>query len=389
MIAQTQAPPPPEQAARPRLRERVYAWLDERTGLDAMLKMPMPRSAGWLHTLGGISFFLLLLQFGTGILLAMYYRPTPEAAYDSVRHIGNHVAYGWLIRGLHHWGANAMVLLVFLHGVRVLFYSAYKPPRELNWITGIGLMGVTLGFSFTGYLLPWDQLSYWATTVGTQLTDAVPIIGKQLLVILRGGEHVGGQTLTRFFAIHVVVLPLTALALLGIHFALERRLGLVEAPWRRFRSRGPTDDVAAPHGAGGEPFYPNHVWREGVVFCLVFALLLALIALLPPQLHPKANPAETPEHIKPEWYFLAAYQFLKLFPQRIPVLAGIPGVNLILGEGRFFSMVLQGLAMLALVLLPFLDRSPERDPRRRPKFTIIAVAGLLALLALTLWGKYS
>lgn len=173
-----------------------------------------------------MTFFLFLIQAATGILLTLYYRPTPEGAYESVRHITNHVHYGWLIRGIHHWAANVMILMVILHMLRVYFYAAYKSPRELNWLVGVGLLGITLAFGFTGYLLPWDQLAFWATTVGSQIAGAVPIVGAPLLVMMRGGETVTGETLTRFFAAHVIILPVATIVLLGLHFLMIRRQGI-------------------------------------------------------------------------------------------------------------------------------------------------------------------
>jgi quinol-cytochrome oxidoreductase complex cytochrome b subunit len=208
----------------------IYGGLDRRLefkdALEKALKKPVPKHVNWSFCFGGMTFFLFIIQAVTGILLTLYYRPTPEGAYESVRHITNHVTFGWLIRGIHHWGANAMIMLIFLHMARVYFYGAYKTPRELNWIAGIGLLGITLAFGFTGYLLPWDQVSYWATTVGSEIAGAIPIVGGTLLLMLRGGESVTGETLTRFFAAHVIILPLVTIILLAFHFLMIRRQGI-------------------------------------------------------------------------------------------------------------------------------------------------------------------
>ena len=208
----------------------IYGGLDRRLeikeALSKALKKPVPKHINWSFCFGGLTFFLFIIQAFTGILLTLYYRPTPEGAYESVRHITNHVAFGWLIRGIHHWGANAMILMVIFHMLRVYFYGAYKSPRELNWVVGVGLLGITLAFGFTGYLLPWDQVAFWATTVGSQIAGAVPVVGGPLLLMMRGGEMVTGETLTRFFAGHIIILPVVTVVLLGLHFLMIRRQGI-------------------------------------------------------------------------------------------------------------------------------------------------------------------
>lgn len=208
----------------------IYGGLDRRLdfkdALEKALKKPVPKHVNWSFCFGGMTFFLFIIQAVTGILLTLYYRPTPEGAYESVRHITNHVTFGWLIRGIHHWGANAMVMLIFFHMARVYFYGAYKSPRELNWMAGVGLLGLTLAFGFTGYLLPWDQLAFWATTVGSQIAGAVPIVGNTFLLMMRGGVGVSGETLTRFYSAHVIILPVATIVLLAFHFLMIRRQGI-------------------------------------------------------------------------------------------------------------------------------------------------------------------
>jgi quinol-cytochrome oxidoreductase complex cytochrome b subunit len=208
----------------------IYGGLDRRIefreALEKALKKPVPKHVNWTFCFGGMTFFLFIIQVFTGILLTLYYRPTPEGAYESVRHITNHVSFGWLIRGIHHWASNIMILMVVLHMLRVYFYGAYKRPRELNWLAGVGLLGVTLAFGFTGYLLPWDQVAYWATTVGSQIAGAVPIVGPTFLLMMRGGEMVTGETLTRFFSAHVIILPVASVVLLAFHFLMIRRQGI-------------------------------------------------------------------------------------------------------------------------------------------------------------------
>jgi len=210
-------------------------WLDERIGWrkvwDAIFLRKIPK-VNWFYTLGSATLFVALMQGITGILLTIYYVPTPDHAYDSVLFISNQVPGGWFIRGVHHWGASAMVLLTVLHMVRVILYGAYKFPREVTWFTGVGLLLVVMGFGFTGYLLPWDQKAYWATTVGTEIAGVAPLIGDPLLRIMRGGEDLSAVTLARFFGTHVWVLPTILLLLLGSHLYLIIRLGISAVPKR-------------------------------------------------------------------------------------------------------------------------------------------------------------
>ncbi|MFQ6112168.1 MAG: cytochrome b N-terminal domain-containing protein [Nitrospinota bacterium] len=210
----------------------VYGPLDERLSIrDAIqkaLRKPVPSHVNWTFCFGGITFVLFLILALTGILLLMNYRPTTAEAYASVVEITNNVPFGWLVRGIHHWAGTLMIVSVFIHMARVFFYRAYRPPRDFNWIAGMILLMITLGFGFTGYLLPWNQLSYWATTVGTEMAGAVPFIGEQLKFLVRGGPDVSQLTLTRFFAIHVVILPAVAVIFLAMHFAMIRRQGVAK-----------------------------------------------------------------------------------------------------------------------------------------------------------------
>lgn len=208
----------------------IYGALDERLSfrdaLEKALKKPIPKFVNFWFCFGGITFFLFINQVITGILLAFYYKPSPTTAYESIKYIMNEVPLGWLIREMHAWGANLMIFSVFIHIGRVFFYKAYRPPRELNWIVGTFLLFMTLTFGFTGYLLPWDQLSYWATTVGTEIAGGVPIIGDFILLILRGSANVSDTTLARFYAIHTLVLPWFITFCLIAHFVMIRRQGI-------------------------------------------------------------------------------------------------------------------------------------------------------------------
>jgi quinol-cytochrome oxidoreductase complex cytochrome b subunit len=220
------APGPPAPA-----EKGAIPWLLRRLGLTATMEdqynriVPM-HATNYIYCFGGIAFVLFVILAATGILLAVYYEPTPDTAYQSVLNISTHVQFGWWIRSIHRWAAGGMVLLVFVHLLRVFFTGAYKAPRELNWLTGVALLLITLGFGFTGYLLPWDQKAYWATKVGTDIAGSVPVIGHFLLVTLRGGEQISAATLGRFYDLHVLVLPAVIVVLLLGHFWMIRRHGI-------------------------------------------------------------------------------------------------------------------------------------------------------------------
>ncbi|HLC05083.1 MAG TPA: cytochrome b N-terminal domain-containing protein [Anaerolineales bacterium] len=214
---------------------RVGDWLDERVGWrriwEAIFLRKVPK-VNWLYTLGSATLFLAVNQIVTGILLTIYYVPTPDHAYDSVQFITGQVPAGWLIRGLHHWGASAMVVLAGLHMLRVILHGAYKYPREVTWFTGVFLLLVVIGFGFTGYLLPWDQKAFWATIVGTRIANVTPVIGETILRIMRGGEELSAVTLARFFGVHVWVLPVALLSLMLVHLYLVIRIGISAMPKR-------------------------------------------------------------------------------------------------------------------------------------------------------------
>jgi quinol-cytochrome oxidoreductase complex cytochrome b subunit len=214
---------------------RFGNWLDERLSWrqvwQAIFLRKIPK-VNWAYTLGSASLFIALLQIFTGILLTIYYVPTPDHAYDSVQYITTQVPAGWLVRGLHHWGASAMVVLTGLHMLRVILYGAYKFPREVTWFSGVFLLLVVISFGFTGYLLPWDQKAYWATTVGTRIAGVAPVIGDSILRVMRGGDELTAVTLARFFGVHVWVLPVLLITLVGIHMYLVIRLGISAPPKR-------------------------------------------------------------------------------------------------------------------------------------------------------------
>lgn len=216
------------------MRSRLYQWLDSRLKLKSLghtlLDEPIPGGASWIYVFGSATLFLFLLQAVTGMFLALYFAPTPDHAYDSIQYIEQEVMFGWFVRGLHHWGASAIMVAVGLHLLQVYSYGAYKPPRELMWMVGVILFLILLAFAFTGYLLPWGQTAYWATQVGINMVGTFPLIGGFLIRVLRAGETLGALTLTRFFAVHVMFLPALMLIGVAVHLFILRRVGPA-GPW--------------------------------------------------------------------------------------------------------------------------------------------------------------
>jgi quinol-cytochrome oxidoreductase complex cytochrome b subunit len=347
--------------------------LRARSLFAALLHVRIPAEARTYY-LGGITLFLFGVQVVTGTLLSLYYKPTPDAAYDSVKYITSVVEFGWLIRSVHHWAANGMIIALVLHVLRVFVQGAYKYPRELTWVFGVALLAVTIGFGFTGYLLPWDQKAFWATTVGTEIAKAVPFIGDPLLQLLRGGPDVTDATLSRFFGMHVLVLPLALGGLLVVHLTIVHQLGLASP--RRPELR-PGQTSAPGYRERLKPFFPHYVLDEVIAWAVVLAALVVLASVLPAGLEDKADPLVTPQHVKPEWYFLAVYQLLKIVPSLGPLTA------------RDVGILTPMFAMVVLVMLPFLDRNPEVIPRRRPVALLLGAATIVGLIVLTIWGQVS
>lgn len=349
-----------------RIGGEIYRWLDDRVQISKavdfgykQLTKPVPKHVNWLFSFGTVTLTFFASQFLSGLLLMIYYEASAESAYNSVRFIMEKVRFGWLIRQVHSYGSNFMIAFLFLHSIRVFFYGGYKKPREITWLFGFALLAVTLGFGFTGYLLPWDQLSYWATTVGTEIAGATPVIGSYLIILLRGGETISEVTLTRFFAVHVVVLPWVFMGLVAVHLFLIRYKGISTLDPASVPEKTPEELKKA----GGKAFYPGHVLKEASVVLLMLAAMILMIVYAPLPLHEKADPFNTPVGVKPEWYFLSMYQALKYMPK----LLGILGT---------------GLIILALFLLPFWDKTPARHPGRRPIAVAIGILFIIANIAL-------
>jgi cytochrome b6 len=281
------------------------------------------------------------------------------------------VPFGWLIRNIHSWSANLLIGLAFAHFFSVFFLKAYRKPRELTWVSGIFLLFLMLAFGFSGYLLPWNELSFFATKVGTGIAGAVPIVGHFTLRLLRGGDDVTGATLSRFYGLHVAVLPAMATALVAAHLLFVQRQGM-SVPIGVERRLKPGERLPQM------PFFPNYILRDVLAWYIALAALAALAAFYPWELGTKADAfAVVPPGIRPEWYFLATFHTLKLIPSRI-----------LFFEGEQVGVVAFGLVVVFLVLVPFLDRRASRG-EPSPLFTALAIAGLLYLVTFTIVGHYA
>jgi ubiquinol-cytochrome c reductase cytochrome b subunit len=345
---------------------RALDWLDERTGIRRLVRSQLvdyliPATTNRWYSLGFVVLVFVGIQLVTGFLLLFYYIPDASRAFESVERIMHEVPFGWFIRLVHVHGANAMMIALLLHLLVVVVTNAYKKPRELHWLTGCMLLFTTLGLCFTGYLLPWSQLSFWATTVGMRIVESVPVIGPTLMRYLQGGYVVGPATLGRAFAFHASLLPALLSMLIVVHIMLVRHTGI-----------SPLPTAPKEHAHKKRHFFPGFVIEDLAValgalsvFCAVLFFVPHLY--LPPEAFQKADPFVTPLHVKPEWYFLAQYQVLRLIPNKT------------------LGILSQLLAFAALVLLPFLDRSQTPNILRRPVFLLsvcVVVAGMVTLTIL-------
>ena len=355
---------------------KAIDWIDERLDLSeirhfiAEKGVPVHTQKIWYY-LGGMTLFLFAVQIFTGILLLLYYRPSAAEAYESVQFIVTQVQFGWLIRNIHSWSANLLIGLAFAHFFSVFFLKSYRKPRELTWVSGILLLFLMLGFGFSGYLLPWNELSFFATKVGTGIAGAVPVVGHLTLRVLRGGDDVTGATLSRFYGLHVAILPAMTTALVGLHLLFVQRQGM-SVPIAVEKSLKPGEKLRQM------PFFPDYILRDVLAWYIVIAVLAALAAFYPWELGKKADPfAVVPPGIRPEWYFLATFHTLKLIPSHV---FGF--------EGERLGVVGFGLAALALVVVPFLDRRSSRG-ERSPLFTAMAIGALGYLIVFTILGHYA
>jgi len=348
---------------------RIQEWLDERSGLSGVTrflrekKIPQHKHSIWYYTGSAILIFFTI-QVVTGFVLVFYYNPTLEEANMSVGRIMTEVPFGWIIRSVHSWSASFMIVFVFIHLLSIWITKSYRKPREMTWMSGVFLLVFTLAFGFTGYLLPWDELSLAATKVGTDIPRSIPVVGIWGTKFLRGGEDITGDTLTRFFGFHVSILPVLLFILLAVHIYLIQKHGM-SLPLAAERKNEKITEL---------PFWPNFVYREMVVWFLLVGILFSVAVFLPPSLDKAADlMAPAPEGIKPEWYFLFLFQMLKIFPAKI---------LFITGDTLAVMMILLG--VIFLFFLPLIDNKPEE--RKGKIITITAYVFILYAAVMTVWS---
>jgi len=338
------------------------AWLKERVPISAgqlreLTNEPVPyHLKRWWFCLGGTPLYLFVIQVITGILLAIYYQPSPATAYESVRYITDEAAFGWFIRSIHKWAATLMIASVILHQLRVFFTGAYRRPREVSWIIGMLLLLCTLVLGFTGYSLVFEQLSYWGATVGGNITENVPLIGPFLKRLMLGGDGYNPNTLPRFFIMHAAILPTVMVLLLILHLAMIRLHGVTELQFGDEREGEPTHFN----------LYPDHILTELTIGLVLMILLTSFAIIFPAEMGPKADPAMTPEVIKPEWFFYVTFRWLKLFSETVAILT-------------------MGFFVVVMIAWPFIDGWVRR---RRPSSefsTWVGILAVLAIIGMTVW----
>lgn len=350
----------------------IWTWVDERLGLSEMIAfaqhkmVPVHRHSFWYYW-GGISLFLFLVQCITGVLLLVYYRPGPDA-FESVRQITNEINFGWYIRSIHSWAANLMVAAVFIHMFSAFFMKAYRAPREFGWWSGIILLLLTTVFGFSGYLLPMNELAYFATKVGLEIPTSMPLIGPIIADIVRAGPEVTAFTVQRFFALHVVILPAMFIPLLMFHLWLVQKHGNAVPPSEALKPKNQQKSI---------PFFPNFLIQDLAIWLIVLNILALLAALFPWELGEPADPLKAaPKGIHPEWYFMSPYQVLKVFGNWFPG---------ILGEAMGIAIFSIGLVLWFLIPLYDANSSNGRRGRNATYFGLIA---LILLVITTFWGYW-
>lgn len=343
----------------------MKAWLEERTGiltaLSRFLGESIPASTGWRNTLGSIAGALFLSQILTGILLMLYYVPHPDSAFASVSYVVSGLRAGGVVRALHYWGASFMIIGLFLHMMRVFFSGAYKKPRELNWILGLCLFGLVLFIAFTGQLLPWNQAGFWAATVGVEIGSSAPLIGPLIRNLIIGGDTIGALTLTRFYALHVVVLPALLGLLIIVHIYLLRKHGPIR----------PANDA----GAKTVSFFPIQMARDMIAVSIALTALAVVAVLVGGPDETPADPSDTSYIPRPEWYFLSHFELLRFTPGSLKVVS------------TFF---IPTILLVALTALPWIDRTPDRHWRQRKLtlgFGVLFFFGVVGLTALGLAAR--
>ncbi len=361
---------------------KIKNWLEIRIGLTELIRTQLteyrvPKNINLFYTLGFVALIFFVLQVVTGFFLLFYYIPYSETAFRSVQEIMSTVPYGWLVRQMHVVGSTLMFVCVFLHFIAVFFMGGYKKPRELTWVVGTFMFFITVGFCLSGYLLPWSQMSYWATTIATTMPTAFPYIGDMVANLMKGSPQVSGLTLNRFFSLHVTLLPLILVILIGLHLFLVRRIGISPPPFGKAEeAERPWSEYHHVSHPEGHPFYPDFVLKEVIMLMIFFAVMFFTISFLPTLLLPEesniaADPFKTPPHIKPEWYFLAPYQMLKIIPN------------------KFLGISLQIILSFLFILWPFLDTKEEVNILKRPRLLASFFLGIFLWVVFTIWGKVS
>lgn len=336
------------------LRERVPISGDQ---LRELTNEPVPNHMKrWWFCLGGTPAYLFVVQIVTGILLAVYYQPSSQTAYESISYISDHVTFGWYFRSLHKWAATLMIAAVILHQMRVYFTGAYRRPRELNWMVGMCLLLCSLGLGFTGYSLVFEQLSYWGATVGGNICDNVPIVGNLLKQLLLAGESYNERTLSRFFILHAAVLPATLVLLIVVHIIFIRLHGVTELKFE--------DEPSGKQEHFN--FFPDHMLTELMLGLMLMIVLSALATVFPAAMGPKADPLTTPEVIKPEWFFYATFRWLKLF-------------------GPTFAVLSMGFIVAAMFVWPWIDAFLRRITGKQEISVYVGIVAALLLVGLTVW----
>ncbi|MFB0566916.1 MAG: cytochrome bc complex cytochrome b subunit [Candidatus Aminicenantaceae bacterium] len=347
------------------LIQNVYSYADSRFKLSELLqfatkkKVPEHKYSFWYY-FGGICLFLFAVQVFTGILLLLYYTPSIDSAHESIKFIMSQVKFGWLIRSVHSWSANILIGAIFIHMFSTFLLKAYRPPRELTWVSGFFLLLIFLAFGFSGYLLPWNELSFFATRVGTDIASTIPLIGKHIKTFILGGSEVSGATISRFFWLHVAILPLFTTIILGIHILLVQIIGMSKPI------------SLAERKVKEIPFFPNFILKDSLGWMLILALIGVLCVFFPWEVGQKADSfAPTPLGIKPEWYFTFMFTTLKIIPSHI-----------LLFEGEVIAIFGFMIGALLWMLVPFLDRNAAKE-RRSPFFSFMGWIIFLYIVIMT------
>lgn len=350
---------------------KFYKWLDERFHLTPLIEfmrhkqVPVHKHSIWYY-MGGVTLFLFIIQVFTGILLLLYYQPGVDSGYESVRFLMTKVNFGWLIRSIHSWSANLFIFFIFVHMFSTFFTRAFGKPRELTWVTGFFLLLLAMGFGFSGYLLPWNELAFFATKVGTDIAGSVPIIGDAIKIVLRGGEDVTGATLSRFYAFHVALIPAIFTIILGLHLLFIQRQGMHEPDYFKNLPQEKKKTI---------PFFPNFLLRDALLWLVVLNILLYLAVFFPWELGDKADPfSSAPQGIRPEWYFIFMFQTLKFLPAHILFI-----------EGEVFGVLFFTVIALVWLLIPFWESKIASDEKARP-MKVIGIVAILYIIVLTVLG---